>query len=170
MWKRTYTWTCGCNDRPWRCRNRRRYHNHALRECSVHRRILDAICENRNQCSERSHYNDIIMSAVASQITGVSIVYPIVCSGADQRKHQTPLHWPLWGELLVTGEFPAQKASNAENVSIWWCHHKLVECERTNKMWRSSNEFSWYKFNSMSFPQCEQQLTFNHSQLDVKGC
>ena len=22
-----------------------------------------------------------------------------------------------------TGEFPAQRASNAENVSIWWCHH-----------------------------------------------
>ena len=23
----------------------------------------------------------------------------------------------------VTGEFPTQRASNAENVSIWWCHH-----------------------------------------------
>ena len=23
----------------------------------------------------------------------------------------------------VTGEFPAQMASNAENVSIWWRHH-----------------------------------------------
>ena len=23
----------------------------------------------------------------------------------------------------VTGEFPAQMASNTENVSIWWCHH-----------------------------------------------
>ena len=25
----------------------------------------------------------------------------------------------------MTGEFPAQTASNAENVSIWWCHHEL---------------------------------------------
>ena len=24
----------------------------------------------------------------------------------------------------VTGEFPAQRASNAENVSIWWRHHE----------------------------------------------
>ena len=24
-----------------------------------------------------------------------------------------------------TGEFPAQMASNAENVSIWWRHHEL---------------------------------------------
>ena len=26
----------------------------------------------------------------------------------------------------VTGEFPAQKASNAENVFIWWRHHNNV--------------------------------------------
>ena len=28
------------------------------------------------------------------------------------------------GNSPVTGEFPAQRASNAENVSIWWCHHE----------------------------------------------
>ena len=27
------------------------------------------------------------------------------------------------GNSSVTGEFPAQKASNAKNVSIWWHHH-----------------------------------------------
>ena len=27
------------------------------------------------------------------------------------------------GNSLVAGEFPAQMASNAENVSIWWRHH-----------------------------------------------
>ena len=27
------------------------------------------------------------------------------------------------GNTPVTGEFPAQMASNAENVSIWWRHH-----------------------------------------------
>ena len=34
-------------------------------------------------------YSDVIMSSIASQITGVSIVYLTVCSGADQRKHQS---------------------------------------------------------------------------------
>ena len=30
----------------------------------------------------------------------------------------------LWeGNSPVTGEFPTQRASNAENVSIWWRHH-----------------------------------------------
>ena len=31
------------------------------------------------------------------------------------------------GNSPVTGEFPAQMASNAENVSIWWRHHILLE-------------------------------------------
>ena len=30
------------------------------------------------------------------------------------------------GNSPVTGEFPAQRASNAENVSIWWRHHVLI--------------------------------------------
>ena len=36
-----------------------------------------------------SHYSDVIMSAMASQITSISIVSPTVCSGADQRKYQS---------------------------------------------------------------------------------
>ena len=31
-------------------------------------------------------------------------------------------HWPLRQEFTGPGEFPAQMASNAENVSIWWRH------------------------------------------------
>ena len=34
------------------------------------------------------HYSDVSMSAMAYQITGVSIVYSTVCSGANERKHQ----------------------------------------------------------------------------------
>ena len=32
------------------------------------------------------------------------------------------------GNSPVTGKFPAQRASNAENVSIWWRHHEK-KCE-----------------------------------------
>ena len=35
----------------------------------------------------------------------------------------------VWSALLVfvmTGEFPTQMASNAENVSIWWRHHGCI--------------------------------------------
>ena len=34
------------------------------------------------------YYSDVIMSAMASLITSVSIVYSTVCSGTDERKHQ----------------------------------------------------------------------------------
>ena len=35
------------------------------------------------------HYNDVIMGTKASQITSLTVVYSIVYSGADQRKHQS---------------------------------------------------------------------------------
>ena len=35
------------------------------------------------------HYNDVIMSAMASQLTSLTIAYSIVYSGADQIKHQS---------------------------------------------------------------------------------
>ena len=35
----------------------------------------------------RFHYNDVIMSAIASQIISLTIVYSTVYSGANQRKH-----------------------------------------------------------------------------------
>ena len=36
------------------------------------------------------HYNDVIMSAMVSQITSLTIIYSTVYSVADQRKHQSP--------------------------------------------------------------------------------
>ena len=47
------------------------------------------------------HYNDVIMSMMASQITSLTIVYSTVYSGADQRKHKSSaslafmrgIHW-----------------------------------------------------------------------------
>ena len=35
------------------------------------------------------HYSDVIISAMASQITSLTIVYTAVISGVDQRKHQS---------------------------------------------------------------------------------
>ena len=62
------------------------------------------------------------MGAMASHITSLTIVYSTVSSGADQRKHQSSAALAFAGNSPVTGEFPSQMASNAENVSIWWRH------------------------------------------------
>ena len=43
------------------------------------------------------------------------------------------------GNSPVTGEFPAQRASKVENVSIWWCHHENM-CDFFNPS-RSSDVY-----------------------------
>ena len=65
------------------------------------------------------HYSDVIMGAIASHITGISIVYSTVYSGANQRKHKALRHWPLWGEFTGERWIPLTRASNAD-VAIWW--------------------------------------------------
>ena len=43
----------------------------------------------RLMTSQSIHYNDVIMGAIASEITSLTIVYSTVYSDADQRKHQS---------------------------------------------------------------------------------
>ena len=56
----------------------------------------------------------------------------------------------------VTGDFPAQMASNVENVSIWWHHHALLS-DTMMLMWRHCNVDGsfWIVFNS-----CFTTITF----------
>ena len=77
------------------------------------------------------HYGDVIMGAIASQITSLMIVYSTFYSDADQRKHQSSasLAFCAWNSP-GTGEFPAHMASYAENVSIWWRHHGQSPCAK----------------------------------------
>ena len=69
------------------------------------------------------HYNDVIMTAMASQITSLTVVYSVVYSGGNQRNHQScaslAFVWGIHRDLWI----PAQRSSNAENVFIWWPHH-----------------------------------------------
>ena len=53
---------------------------------------------------------------MVSQITGVLTVYSPVCSGADKKTKTSKLRVTglCEGNSPVTGEFPTQKASNAE--------------------------------------------------------
>ena len=67
----------------------------------------------------------VIMRAIASQITDVSIVFSTVCSGGDQWKHKAPRHWPVWGESTVDRWIPLTKLQ-------WYgkCFHLMVSsCE-----------------------------------------
>ena len=69
-------------------------------------------------------YSDIIMGAMASQITSITIVYSIVYSCAGQRKQHSSaslafvrgIHrWPV--------NFPHKWPLTRKMFSIWWRHH-----------------------------------------------
>ena len=76
-----------------------------------------------------NHYNDVIMAAIASPITSLTIVYSVTYSGADQRKHQSSaslafvrgIHrWPVNSphKLPVTREmFPSHDVTMIRQVS-----------------------------------------------------
>ena len=54
--------------------------------------------------SMASHYGDVIMSTIASQITSLTIVYSAIYSDADQRKHQSSSSL-----AFVRGEFTGDR-------------------------------------------------------------
>ena len=60
------------------------------------------------------------MTTMASQITGLTIAYWTIYSGADQKKTSEFLRvtGSCAGNSPVTAEFPAQRHRNAENVFI----------------------------------------------------
>ena len=58
-----------------------------------------------------------------SQITSLTIVYLIVYSDADQRKHQSS------ASLAFVRGIHREPTSYAENVSIWWRHHGIAFSE-----------------------------------------
>ena len=64
-----------------------------------------------------SHCNDVIMGPIASQITSLMIVYSIVYSDADQRKHQSS------SSLAFVRGIHRGPVDKFPNISIWWRHH-----------------------------------------------
>ena len=70
---------------------------------------------------QRRHMNIIVF-----QITDHLSRCSTICSGQHQRNIIAPLLLALCkGNSPVTGEFPTQRANNAENASIWWRHNEV---------------------------------------------
>ena len=97
------------------------------------------------------HYTDVIMGAMGwvsnHQLHDCLLKRLFMC-----RSKETPklcVTSLCEGNSPGTGEFPAQMASNAENISIWWRHHMiwgkgihgdwnnwLLPCWQLGKPWR----------------------------------
>ena len=102
------------------------------------------------------HHSDAITSVMASQITSLTIVYSSVYSDADQRKHQSSASLACCeGYSPLTGEFPAQRASNPENVSIWWhLHDTWFRGQVVFKHWSILPGLHWYN-HTMALKQIQ---------------
>ena len=66
-----------------------------------------------------THYNDVIMTTMASQITSVAVVYSIVYSDADQRKYQ----------------------NSASLAFVWWIHRGPVNSPHKRPETRKMSPF-----------------------------
>ena len=69
------------------------------------------------------HYNDVKMSAKASPITSLTIVFSTVYLHKSKKASKLRVTGLCAGNSPEAGEFSAKMASNAESVSIWWRHH-----------------------------------------------
>ena len=94
------------------------------------------------------YYSDAIMSAMVSQISGISIICSTVCSGADQRKHQScasmafvrgihrwrwrwfPLTWKMFPFDDVIMHVWAKTRSN----NYWHCERSLFDNSIQNQV------------------------------------
>ena len=74
-------------------------------------------------CTKPSYCDDVIMGAIASQITSLAIVYSAFYSGADQRKHQSSASLAFVRGIHRGPVNSPHVASITENVSISWRHH-----------------------------------------------
>ena len=88
------------------------------------------------------HYDDVIMGAMASQITSLTIVYSTVYAGLRSKKTSKLRATGLClGNSPGADEFLAQMASNAENVSIWWRHHDIDDYMILLVKWEEGNVY-----------------------------
>ena len=93
---------------------------------------------------------------MASQITGLTIVYSNVYSGADQENINDPRHWPfVWGIHRWLMNSPTGPASSAKKVSIWW---RCVVKEVSRNHWQSN--IFWIKNNFTFSSQVIATLLF----------
>ena len=71
------------------------------------------------------HYNDVIMGAIACQITSLTIVYSTVYSDSDQRKHQSSAslaiaRWIHRGPVNSPHKWPVtRKIFQFDDVIMW---------------------------------------------------
>ena len=87
----------------------------------------------RLQCDDMIHHNTLSLQWRHNGCDGVSNHQPHDCllnysfRRRSKKTSKLSVTGLCAGNSPVTGEFPTQMASNAENASIWWRHHDSTE-------------------------------------------
>ena len=126
------------------------------------------------------HYSDEIMGAMASQITSLTLFTQPLIHTPIKENIKAPCHWLLCGYSPTTGEVSAQKASNAENVSIWWRNHQvfwaatlrkgraLIDLNRAfNIVLKHTLTVSEYDYFFLRFPHKSNRDTTKFTNINV---
>ena len=71
-----------------------------------------------------SHCSDVIKAPWCLQSPTSPLFTQPFIQAHIKESIKAPRHWTFEGNSPVTGEFPAQMTSNAENASIWLRHHE----------------------------------------------
>ena len=105
-------------------------------------RISNPCCHCQARKKFRStHYDDVIMTMLASQITSLTVVYSIVHSSVNQRKHQSSASLAFVREIhRGPVNFPhkwpvTRKMFPFDDVIMWWKHvlkNKHLKCRVQN--------------------------------------
>ena len=82
--------------------------------CSVYEDVMILHFSLGLKLANFTHYSDVIMGTIASQITSLTIVYSTVYSDADQRKHQSSTSlafvWGIhWGAVNSPHKWPVTR-------------------------------------------------------------
>ena len=76
------------------------------------------------------------MGTIASQITSRDLLNRLF-GRRSQKTSKLRVTGLCVGKSPRTGEIPAQMASNAENISIWWRHHDVRGVRLCRNLWVS---------------------------------
>ena len=107
------------------------------------------------------HYNDVMMTTVASPITSLAVVYSIVYSDADERKHQSSASLAFVRGIHRDRWFPRTKGQ--------WrgkCFHLMTSSWYMNFLWKTNvwaTQSMWQFYPAGDSPT----PTFFHGTTDL---
>ena len=126
----------------------------------LYRRLFHRKSDSMEMYFAHSHYNDIIMNTMASQITSLAIVYSTVYSSADQRKHQSSaslaivrgIHrWPV--SSLRKGQVTRKMFPFDDVIMLALESQELPWCQLYDNLWRCKLALC-----HQSFSRCDNAL------------